>query len=572
MTSPLPIQRRGHSLLELVLSLVLLSIIFASVGSAVMFAARASPSEDSFESTLAVDSRVISQIAEDLSVARHIIEQKDHSVTIVVGDRTNDGNPDRIRYAWSGNIGDPLTYQLNDQTAYNLIDSVHTFELVYSIDAIESPLPVATYFDGEKIIDAFDDSFAGADVSVTQTQWHGQTVIPRLTAVALGFLPTRLELYAGFTSPNDGQARIALRDRSGTTPGENNYAAAVMSESKMTGAISWRQLAFSETAVVPADQDLALTAIYRAGTADVLDLRSVDVSGGLLGLGGGRGGQLFTSDGTTWSHDSDATLVYRVYGREMLTDSDQYFTKRDHYTSIKISLQGPEENRSPLIRNTRLLLSPTILGGFAETAFYNDPTKMDLNADGRADWLHSAGTFPVSSLSKGMWISDGELSFVDDALNTSKVINITARMRSNDTLGPAIHLPYIDGTQVIPVILQLRDNGSGGQELAIFNTLTITDELTVVRDLPAGLVDIGVKLIPDENYLYIEVNHQPMVAMLMERIENPGNIEQAVMFTSSGGIAEFGSIDIRLDGAYAKGSAADAEGGGLISDLLNLLY
>ncbi len=565
---------RGHSLLELVLSLVLLGIIASSVGSAVMFASSASPDEDSFEVTIAIDSRVISQIAEDLAVAKYVIEREKGSVTIVVADRTGDGNPDRVRYAWSGAAGDPLTYQLNENNAYNLIDSVETFELVYVITEKSAPLPVATYYDDETLIDQYDETGSSTERGIKYASPAGQIVTPALSDDSLGFKPTRIAYYSSYKTPTDGEFLIELRDRAGNVPGTTVYGSNTSFESTLTASENWNSFMLSQPAFVSNDQDIAIVTSYVSGSNEVFQIGEKSVSGGLLGLGGGNGGLIYSWDrGSTWNIDNNKTHLYRVYGRELLPDSDQYSTERQHLTRVQITLQGPAEDRSPLVRNIRMLLAPPYLTDFAETGFGIDPTSMDLDADGRADWVHTAGTFPGSSISNGIWTCNGELTYTSEELAAAKVINITARMRSNDTLGPAIHLSYIDtvlGDKVIPVIVQLRASDSGGQELAIYNDLTMNDELTIVRDLPAGLLDIGVKFIPHEEYLYVEVNHQPAVAMLLDRIDNPETFEQGVTFKSSGGVAEFGSITIRLDDAYSHQSVDDNSG--LIPGLLDLLF
>ncbi|MEM6928262.1 MAG: prepilin-type N-terminal cleavage/methylation domain-containing protein, partial [Myxococcota bacterium] len=86
---------RGHTLVELVLSLTLLSIVMVSVGSAMIFAANAVPSADEPTVNKINDGAVLDRIAEDLSLAKYVIEDEPKAVTVVVADRTGDGLPDR---------------------------------------------------------------------------------------------------------------------------------------------------------------------------------------------------------------------------------------------------------------------------------------------------------------------------------------------------------------------------------------------------------------------------------------------------------------------------------------------
>ena len=87
----------GYSMLEMVLSTVVLSTVMVSVTSAVVFASSANPDEDSPEVTLATDSNALSRIAEDISMARYVLEQSTNRITFVVADRTGDDIPDRIQ-------------------------------------------------------------------------------------------------------------------------------------------------------------------------------------------------------------------------------------------------------------------------------------------------------------------------------------------------------------------------------------------------------------------------------------------------------------------------------------------
>ena len=370
----------------------------------------------------------------------------------------------------------------------------------------------------------------------------------------------KFKIFFGWQNPADGQTTIALRDRDGATPGEVNYASGTILESTLTGVTRWRDIAFSEKSFIPKNQSLAMTAAYESGTGNALMLRSVDTSGGLLGLGGGRGGQLFSSNATTWYEDGDATLVYRLYGREVLRDDQTLQVTRQHLTQITVTLQRAAENRAPLRRTVRMLLGPTILTTFATTGFDTDPTTMDLNADKRADWSHSLDSFPADSINSGIWTSDGTLIFEDASLASAKVITVAARMRANDTLGPAIYGPYtVNGSdEGLPIITQLRSDGQGGQELVIYNGFSLTDDpIAVLTELRDGLIDVQLNLIPDEDYLCIEIDDRPQLAIKLERIDDPGTVGQGLWLTTTGGVADFDSIEISIGGSFETQSTED---------------
>ena len=562
-------QSAGHTLIEMLLSLVILSMVMASVTSAVLFASSASPDEDSFESTIGDDSQAMARIAEDLSVAKYLVEQTKTSITIVVSDRTGNGNPDRIRYAWSGTYGDPLTYAINDEEPFNLIDAVAVFDLGYTEQTQQSEMPVATYRGNETVLDSYTTVSSGSTVAVRSGNYFGQMVTLSLSNNAVGFMPTRVELFAEAKPPDNGTVMVQLRDRSNSAPGQTVYGTKTLDEILLTDTGGWNSFSLADTSFVEAGQNVAIVFNHVTGSNEAMEA-SLQSTGGLLGLGGGSGGYLTSTDNANWSLDNGQTFVYRLYGREVLTDPELYTANQKRQVRMSVSLQSVSSGRSPIKRAVQMMLAPYTLEAFAETEFDTDPTTMDLDADNNPEWSHDSGAFPAHSLSDGLWTCDGKLVFQPDGLSTADIIQINARMRSNDTLGPTIYGPYTinaDG-KILPIQTQLRSDGSGGQELVIYNDATMSDETLVLGGLPSGLVDIGLVLIPDENYLCISINNERVAAILLDRFDNPGTIDQAIEFGSSGGVAEFDLIDIKIGGTYTVGDAS----GGLIIDIVDLLF
>lgn len=545
----------GHTLLEMALSLVLLSTVAASVGSAVMFASSVAPDEDSVEQTLAQDSRVLSQIAEDIAQARYVIEQGANAITIVVADRTGDGNPDRVRYAWSGKEGDTLTYQLNDDNAVSLIDEVSTFSLAYTQKQSVETLPNAIYFADESLIDGFTETGSVSEKPIKYSEWYGQVVNPSLESNASGFVPTRLLLYASGKSPYTGQTLLELKGRSGATPGTTTFASQTINESDLNWQNIWRQYDLSDALFVDGGEDLGFYISYVSGQNEVLNINEASSNRST--------GKIQSKDrGSTWELENDKAFVYQLYGKQKLTSTGRYETTQQHVSVIDIRLQSFVVDRSPLSRRVRMLLAPPVLSGFAATGFDSDPSGVDLNADGEPDWSHSAGTFPADSVSGGLWACNGQLIYNNKSLVTAEVITVRARMRSNDTLGPAIYGPYTfdDKAQLLPLITQLRSDGRGGQELVIYNDTKMSEEKLKLTDLPSGLVDIELTLVPALDMVSVSINHWLVGSYLLDRVTDSSVVESAVRFGSTGGVAEFGSIYISVGGGYQKqadgGSAA----------------
>ena len=557
--------RRGHTLLEMMLSLVLLSIVMASVTSAMLFAASANPDEDSPEVTIADDSRVLSRIAEDLSLARYVIEQTDKAVTFVVGDRTGDGTPDRIRYAWSGTYGDPLTYQLNDETPTTLLENTAQFGLTYTSETVISTLPgTLERGDTEQLIASQNSILLHTGYFMNDTMAIGQRYTPALDAGVVAYEPSRLRLYAKRAGNSTGVIPVAIKDVQGDTPQGDAHVSATLYERGFGTYPNWGEVSFSSSVWLSASEEKIISIGPGTGIGNILVPRYHNTAGTPFS---------YSSDsGVTWLAGYGGSMLFELYAYPV-TYGKALDISRSHLTQARITLQSvASSGRSPLKRMVRMMLAPATLESFAQTEFDADPTLADLDNNKAADWSHSTGKFPETSISDGVWTADGSLIFEPAGLSSAKVITVKARMRSNDTLGPTIYGPYtIDsGGDGLAIITQLRDDKEGGQELLIFNGYTATDPVLTIPDLPSGLVDVGLTVIPDEDYLCIAINHEPVATLKLDRVTDNGAWRQAIWLTSGGGVAEFESVYIKVGGSYEI-SASDTDGGGLITNLLNLL-
>jgi hypothetical protein len=115
------------------------SIVLAGLASALLVANSAiDPGLPS--SVQANASSVTQRIRGDLQFSTGFTERTSRTLTMTVPDRTGDGIPDTIRYAWSGNSGDPLTVSLNEQAAETLLADVQTFDLSFLTRTVVAPV------------------------------------------------------------------------------------------------------------------------------------------------------------------------------------------------------------------------------------------------------------------------------------------------------------------------------------------------------------------------------------------------------------------------------------------------
>lgn len=132
----------GHTLPELMISLVVATLLMTGLFATLLIASQAlNPSMASNAVTTAADTA--SELLGELQLAVGFSERQLHAVTFTVADRNGDTNPESIRYAWSGTTGAPLTRQYNGGTVRTILPSVTQFQLQYETATVVDPPPNA---------------------------------------------------------------------------------------------------------------------------------------------------------------------------------------------------------------------------------------------------------------------------------------------------------------------------------------------------------------------------------------------------------------------------------------------
>ena len=118
-------------MVEVILSVVIVSIILGALVSTLMITQRGLAGSTNVARDASRGRDATDVILLDLSLAISFSERTSTAVTFLVPDRDGDGQPETIRYAWSGVTGDPLMRQVNGGAVAVLVDDVHGFSLDY---------------------------------------------------------------------------------------------------------------------------------------------------------------------------------------------------------------------------------------------------------------------------------------------------------------------------------------------------------------------------------------------------------------------------------------------------------
>lgn len=125
-----PRRRRAFTLAELLVAMVITTTVMMGAVAAIGMGGRSFQAvATGVRSGSAMDG--LARMASDIEQAIHVDERTATAIGFYVPDRTGDGTPDHLRYAWSGTIGDPVTLSFNGSDEAPIIRNVRDIQLEY---------------------------------------------------------------------------------------------------------------------------------------------------------------------------------------------------------------------------------------------------------------------------------------------------------------------------------------------------------------------------------------------------------------------------------------------------------
>ena len=207
-----PGRRSGYTLVELLVGAISMSVLMIGMASAVVLATRAlddgtHPATKLHESAMAAD-----EIARDVGSALTFSERTATALTMTVSDRTGDAQPETIRYAWSGTLGDPLTRRINDGETVVILQDVRELELDYDLRGAgvgDTPEPNEG---AETLLIGYDAVQDLDDFLIVSASWVGQYFKPNLPENAISWSVTRVSFRARVEGAALGHVWAQLRE------------------------------------------------------------------------------------------------------------------------------------------------------------------------------------------------------------------------------------------------------------------------------------------------------------------------------------------------------------------------
>lgn len=300
-------RRRGHTLLEAVVSLSVVGVLVAAIGSAMLLAARSSPRADDVVARTLESRRVAGRIAADLSLATSIENRSEHVIVLTLADQDADGAGEHIAWVWSGTPGDPIR-RVQNGVVTHVVDDIRAFSIDWTTASRNVVAPTAATHGLEVLLAAFDDSH-DSTTRLSASTHAAQYVLPSLPADATHYTITRARVRVTKNDLISGtmMARICRTNSSGSPLMPADATSSALLSLNLLPA-SWINFNFaSGVSNIPAGEGRWIV-IYQSllPFVDLLVQRAVAHTTSHMGVS--------TDAGTSWTLRHDSSLRYELYG------------------------------------------------------------------------------------------------------------------------------------------------------------------------------------------------------------------------------------------------------------------
>jgi prepilin-type N-terminal cleavage/methylation domain-containing protein len=237
------LRRAGYTLIEMLVSLGIVSVVLVATGSAIVLASRALPDRSDASVRLSAAAALRERIASELAYALAVTELSPTAISFTIADQDNDLADEVVRYAWSGKSGDPVTRQFNGSVAVPVLEDVMEFQL--GGDRLRSPMPTTYSLGSEQVLFNFS-SQGSADFAIDSSSWPAQYFRPSLPSSAAWWRVTRVSFQARSHGSASGETRVQLRGADALNlPTLRVYDQVAVAESTLTATYAWKEVSFA---------------------------------------------------------------------------------------------------------------------------------------------------------------------------------------------------------------------------------------------------------------------------------------------------------------------------------------
>lgn len=189
---------------------------------------------------------------------------------------------------------------------------------------------------------------------------------------------------------------------------------------------------------------------------------------------------------------------------------------RTSYVRAMAKLRSGEQGHSRIDAAIPLAARPEKLTAYWRTDFDSNPTAIDINGDGAADWAASNGaTFLAGAgagqLTAGTWYANGDLATTPaNNFTTNTVIDLACKNMAATGASAEILRVIADsvGASYAVIIVRLTKQTDGSQTLTLVGKPTSGTETTLktVDNLVDDYLRVRLTIQPDTNRVSLQVN------------------------------------------------------------------
>ncbi|WP_146596111.1 hypothetical protein [Novipirellula galeiformis] len=527
-------------LLELVVALAVSTLLIAGLHASLAIAIRSMPDSQGSTASALRGTRIADQLTTELETAVYITERSATTIGFTVPDRNGDGLAERIRYAWTGTPGGPLTRQYNDAAPLTIADAVELFNLTPSFKSVSETYPTVGVEDAsESLLLDYSGTSGLDDNDIESSDWVGQHFTMTLPAGAYAWRPTRVEFRAKRTSLF---SRTTVQMRPATinlTPQSTVIEQHSLYNLLLPSYYSWPSFDFSDIQPIASDGSICLV-LEHGTTSKSLTVESTNAASGMVKT---------DNAGASWSYHNSKSLVSRMYGK-LTRSSGSQAVNSTYLTSMDVTLQM--KANTPTLQWTLACLNhPELLANQWVTKFLQNPTRMDVNGDGSGDWsVDGGGTFDQDSLVNEVWRTSGtQLNTTPNCdFDTTTVVDVKFQNTSVGGNGATFKINALrSGSTCAPVRAYLQKQTDGSQALTLVtksNDAT-TRRLISVTGLPNQPVLLHLIIEPATSSVSLSVNDIQYGTFALSPFQSSDSNRSACLGTDTS-TSEFSYARIRV--------------------------
>lgn len=536
--------RHGFTLVEIVVTIVVMGILLTGLTSAIMVATAALPDDDNINAQTIAARDALEHIAVDLHEAQHITESGSERIGFTVADRDGDGTPEHIMYEWSGIAGDPLMRTYNDDDSSAVVENVHFWALSYTRNNVTEIYPGPGVEDStETLVKKYDINDTERSFQVTNNNWIAQYITPSLPPDALSYRVSRFSYYARSTGDKDGKNLVQVRlPGSSGCPTGTLIDETTLLEGWLDESYQWTHSWFTEDTRLHVNQPVCVL-IRQDGYGSPGCSARYNASD--------EGMAVTFNEGHTWNCSPAASMQYQLHARITRPGPDQEIV-RIYTTAIQMTLQTSNSQDSRIETTVNLPNTPEMLDAVWELDFESAPTKVDIDANGIGDWRRRDGnSFDTGTLVQGVWYADCTLDTQPEN-GFTRPVTAHVRFRCSSYWGNGMVF-WINadrqGLVCAPIFAHLQLDFDNTQTLTVYHKIDNSRKVPLVQvgGLPNSYVTLRVLIDPKYDTVNIRIDNKDRGTYVYNRIYVPtkDSFASILPWGSSG---EFDSVSIRVGG------------------------